>query len=289
MKTNTKKCLICNDGKKNDVLHHHIDPDTSNIWMWCTKCQRGYSLRQYCELANISLRDYLKQDFDFKEAAPNEVTRMEWPQHFIPLSDTRAKAGVDYLARRGLSPNGDMYYDMLDKGIVFPYYFDNIFCGAQVRFLDTKINKNGDQWKITTLPGTRLGLLVYAYNQNFIMSHVKAVIVTEGALNAQSIQQSLDTIYGGTYKNTFKVAACSGSGGSVHQLDVFKSLIEKGYKVICAPDNDEAGRKMLEKYIVSNALTHYAFTDTEADFNDELQKLGKKEFAKYFIERIKSI
>ena len=285
----TKKCLICNNGKSNDVLYWHKDEETQDIWCWCNKCDRGRGIWSYCSESGISLSDFLKGDFDFEEAAPNEVTRMEWPQAFIPLSDSRAVAGVEYLAKRGLTPVGELYYDVQDKGIVFPYHFDSVFCGAQVRFLKERINKDGDVWKITTLPGTRLGLVVYGYNQTNIMPHVKGLIVTEGAFNALSIQQSLDKLYGGAYKSPWKAVACSGSGGSGHQLELFAKLIQDGYKVVCAPDNDAAGLKMFKKYIKAGAATHVALTDNESDWNDVLISLGNTAFAKYVLERIKPI
>ena len=72
MSVNTKKCLICQ--RKNDTLHWHIDAETGAIWVWCQgKCQRGYSLYEYCRQAGVSLKELLKGDFDFKESTPNEV------------------------------------------------------------------------------------------------------------------------------------------------------------------------------------------------------------------------
>src|ERR1035437_3234681 len=132
---NNKKCLVCNLGLRNDVLNWHIDSDDGSIWCWCCKCNRGYSIRSYCFQAGISLPEFLKGDFDFKEAIPNEVNVMEWPARYIPLSDTRAEEGVNYICSRGLTPEGDMYYDVERNGIVFPYYFENHFCGAQTRFV----------------------------------------------------------------------------------------------------------------------------------------------------------
>ena len=287
----TRKCLICNGDKKhaNDTIYWHQDKDTGDIWAFCNKCDRGYGIRHYCHMAEISLPEFLKGEFDFIEAASNEITRMEWPQAFVPLSDFRAKDGLAYLKQRGLSPIGDMYYDIQDRGIVFPYYYDNVFCGAQVRFLKERVNKDGDVWKITTMPGTRLGLVIYAYNQTNIMPHVKGFIVTEGAFNALSIQQSLDKIAGGAYKSPWKAVACSGSGGSIHQLEVFKELIGRGYKVVCAPDNDEAGLKMFKKYVKNRALTHFALTDDANDWNSVLQKIGHDKMTRYFFERVKKV
>ena len=285
----TKKCLICNKGKRNDVLHWHIDEDSKNIWCWCCKCDKARTVWQYCEEAKIKLSDFLKGDFDFIETNKNEVNRMDWPINFISLNDPRAKDGTEYIKSRGLSLIGDMYYDLKYKGIVFPYYFDNIFCGAQVRLLEPIINEDGDEQKITTVPGTRLSLLIYGYNQLNIMPHIKGFIITEGAFNALSIQQSLDKIYGGAYKSPLKTVACSGSGASEHQIQLFKDLKDKGYKIICSPDKDEAGLKMFKKYINNNAISHYCLTDTEKDWNDELIDLGNKEFANYFLKRIKKI
>ena len=283
----TEHCSICN--ASNRTLYWHQDSETGDIWCWCNKCERGRGVWQYCNEAGISLVEFLKGDFDFKEAQPNEVTRIDWPQVFVPLADPRAKAGVEYLAKRGLTTVGEMYYDIHDKGIVFPYHFDSVFCGAQVRFLKNRINKDGDIWKITTLPGTRLGLVIYGYNQTNIMPHVKGFIVTEGALNALSIQQSLDKMYGGTYKSPFKVVACSGSGFSNHHAEVFNELIERGYKVVIASDSDAAGLRMMEKAVKNKSATHFALTDTEADWNDELVRLGGQVFAKYFLDRVEKI
>lgn len=285
----TKKCLICNEGRKNDVLHWHKDEDSGEIWCWCCKCDRGRSIWRYCEEAGISLREFLNGDFDFMESPPNEVTKMDWPQAFVPLSDFRAKEGLEYLKSRCLSPIGDMYYDIIDKGIVFPYYFDSVFCGAQVRFIKERVSSDESKWKITTLPGTRLGLVIYGYNQRIIAPHIKGFIVTEGAFNALSIQQTIDKVYGGSYRSPWRAVACSGSGGSAHQLDVFKRLIANGYTVVCAPDNDEAGLKMFKKYIRNKSATHLALTGTELDWNDELINRGQEDFFKLVMGSMKKI
>lgn len=289
MTISNKKCLICNGGKGNDTLYWHLDPETKKIWCYCNKCARGYSIEQYVYKAGISLKDFLKGDFDFQTTKPNEVSAMAWPNHFVPMSDPRAKPGIEYLASRGLTPEGDLYFDLKDNGIVLPMYFGEMFCGAQVRFIEPRITKDGDIWKITTLSGTRLGLLIYGANQTFIMPQVKAIVVFEGAFNSLSVQQALNKMYGGLVNNPFRAVACSGSGGSKHQVEYFKELKDRGYKIICCPDHDEAGLKMLAKYTEAQAITHYALTDTEADWNDELVKLGRREFAKYFLQRIKKV
>ena len=285
----TKKCLICKGGAKNDCLWWHIDPESGDIWVWCQgKCQRGYSLRSYCYEAGISLPEFLKGDFDFVEARPNEVNEIEFPTWFVPMSDPRAAKGVEYIKSRGLTLDGDMYYDTVDEGIVFPYYFYGAFCGAQVRFIEPRINKDGDEWKITTMSGTRLGLLFYGYNQDKFMANVKGIIVTEGAFNALAIQQSLNLKYGGISKNPWRVIACSGSGATKHQTETIKELKDQGMKIIVAPDSDEAGLKMLKKFHKAEAVSLYAFTgDSDNDWNDMLKELSHEEFAQYFFQRVK--
>lgn len=287
---NTKKCLICKDGKKNNCLHWHKDTDTGDIWVYCVgKCQRGYSLRSYCYHAGISLPEFLKGDFDFKEAAPNEVSAMGWPTRFIPLSDSRSVKGVDYIHGRGLSLEGDMYYDVERDGIVFPYYFDNHFCGAQTRFINPRVHPDGEVQKIDTLPGTRLGLLFYGWNQSRFVGDVKGVIVTEGAFNTISINQALNMAYGGIAHNPWRAIACSGAGATSHHKEALQDLKEQGLKIVIAPDTDEAGGNMLKKFRDANAGTHYAFTGDTRDWNDMLKELEHERFAKFFMSRIQKI
>ena len=287
----TKKCLICKDGRKNNCLHWHRDPDTGDIWVYCVgKCQRGYSLRSYCHEAGISLPEFLKGDFDFIEARPNEVNEMDFPHWFVTLSDPRAAKGVEYIKSRGLTLDGDMYYDTDQEGIVFPYYFHNTFCGAQVRFIEPRITEDGDEWKITTMSGTRIGLLFYGWNQGKFVTNIQGIIVTEGAFNAIAIQQSLNQLYGGISKNPWRVVACSGSGATKHHVETIKELKDSNIKVILAFDSDEAGLKGFKKFVKGQAITHYIFTENaNKDWNDMLKELGHKKFAQYFINKIKKI
>lgn len=281
-------CLICNP--KNRTIYFHLDEKTGLPWLWCNKCGRGYSLQQYCDIAGVSVEDFIKDGIDIAKEQDNEVQAMAWPSQFIPLSDPRAEAGVEYIKSRGLTLDGDMYYDLNEEGIVFPYYFENHFCGAQVRFLKERVKEDGNKWKITTLPGTRLGLLFYGWNQTKFMAQVKGIIVTEGAFNALAIQQALNQAYGGVSRSPWRVLACSGSGATELQRETLKELKDKGYKVVVAPDTDEAGIKMYEKFNESGSITHYAFTgDTEKDWNDMLKDMGHKAFAKYFISCVKEI
>lgn len=286
---NTKKCLICK--RTNNTLHWHTDPETGSIWVWCNgKCQRGYGLREYCHTAGIDLQDFLQLDFDFTESAPNEVTRQEWPNHYIPLSDPRAEEGVAYVKGRGLEPKGDMYYDLNGKSIVFPYYFGSTFVGAQMRLLEPWVNEDGDEVKMLTMPGSRTGLLFYNWNQEAFLTEIKGVVLCEGAFNVLALQQSLDKVYGGVLKNPWKVVATSGCGTTQHQKDKIKELKDVGLKVVCAFDSDEPGIKGLKRLSDGGLLTHYAIVDdTDLDWNDLLVKMGHEKLAEYFIGRIKKV
>jgi hypothetical protein len=47
---------------------------------------------------------------------------------------------------------------------------------------------------------------------------------------------------------------------------------------------------MLKKFKDAGAITHYALTGTpDKDWNDHLKDMGNKEFAKYFLSRIKKV
>lgn len=288
---NTKKCLICKGGRKNDCLHWHIDNESGEIWVWCQGvCQRGYSLYSYCYHAGVSVADLLKGEFDFKESVPNEVRKMEWPSWYLPLSDPRAKKGADYIRSRGLTLEGDMYYDSEREGIVLPYYFGNHFVGAQTRFIQPWKDKDGQEHKIDTIPGTRLGLVFYGWNQERFMGDVKGIFVTEGAFNALSISQSFNKVYGGTLNSPWRAIACSGSGATKHQTDTMKELKDNGTKIIIAPDSDEAGIHMLKKFKDAGAATHYAITnDSSKDWNDVLKEMSQEEFVKYVLSKVRAI
>ena len=286
----TKKCLICK--RKNDTIFWHIDDTTGDIWCWCQgKCQRGYSLRSYCWEAGIPLNEFLKGKFDFKESKPNEVTKIEFPHWYVPLSDPRAKLGVEYIESRGLKLEGDMYYDTDRDGIVFPYYFGNTFVGAQTRFINPRELKEGGVQKMDTIPGTRLGLIFYGWNQENFITNVKGMVITEGAFNTIAIQQGLNQVYGGIATNPWRVVACSGSGATKHHTETIRELKERGIKTVIASDSDEAGTKMLKKFNEADAVTHYAMTGyPDVDWNEALLRFGNhEEFAKYFLGLIKKV
>jgi len=285
---NTKRCIICNP--KNDTVYWHEDEHTGAIWCWCNKCGRGYSVQDYCATAGVSLKEFLKNDFKLETSAPNEVQALSWPNQFIPMYDPRAKKGVDYIKSRGLDLDDGMYYDLVREGIVFPYYYSSTFCGAQIRFLEPKLDEDGKPQKITTLPGTKLGLLAYNFSQDPFRTNIKGVIVCEGAFNALSLQQALNEQFGGVLNNPFRAIALSGAGVSQHHIEMLKDLKDQGFKVICASDTDSKGMMMILKLKEHDAVTHYAFTgDDELDWNDLLQKSNKKSLAKLFLGSIRIV
>ena len=115
-------------------------------------------------------------------------------------------------------------------------------------------------------------------------------MVTEGAINSLCLQQAFNDTYGGISACPWKFLALSGSGVSTYQAETLRELKEKGYRVIVAPDTDEAGISMFSKLKDANAITHSAFTgDTEQDWNDVSKTLSKKEFAKWFIKQVQKV
>lgn len=290
---NTKKCLICKGHKANggnECLHWHNDPNTGEIWVYCVgKCKRGYSIYEYTARAGLSLAEFLKNDFQFQEAQPNEVRKMEWPAWFIPLFDRRAEKGREYLQKRGLEKSSSQfYYDLDTNGIVIPYYFHQTFVGAQIRFIEPKLDADGEPHKVDTLPGTRLGLVTALYPQTGLPDTIKGVVVCEGAFNATSLQQALDAVYGA--KNPWKCIATSGCSVTDHHADLLREFIEQGKKIVLAYDFDIAGQKGIKRAVEKKCVTHVACTgDTEIDWNDALRALGEVGLAKHFLGSIKPV
>jgi DNA primase len=294
MSVNTKFCLVCakNRGRprKKETIYHNIDKSNGSIWVWCCACNRGWSINEYCYLSGVSLQDYLRNDFDFVEGKDNEVQKLDWPAWFVHLEDIRAKEGLSYVIQRGLEPKGPVFYDTDHGGIVFPYYFENVFCGAQIRLLRPWKDKDGGETKIFSLPGTKRSLLFYNWNQTPLMQHIKAIVVTEGAFNALSLQQAAEYVYGGVLTCPFKFIAISGSAISDHHIEVLKEYKDRGIKIIFATDNDEAGLKALKKAKESGCATHYSLVEEVGkDWNDKLIQLGKGQLMNHFLGLIKKI
>lgn len=289
MKINPLYCLI--EPKPRRTVYWHQDPETKDLWCYCNACGRGYSIYTYCSMAGVELKELLKvmKDADITEVASNEVRKIEWPAWFMSMSDPRAKVAVDYVKSRGLTLEGDMFYDEQNQGIAFPMFYDTHFCGAQTRLFKPWVNEEGKETRILTIPGTRTGLLFYNWNSCAFLTDIKGIIITEGAFDALSIQQSLNKMYGGVTSNPWKVAASCGAGVSINKVQNIKDLKNAGIKVVIAPDNDEAGIEMLSKFLDADAVSYVASTGTEEDWNDVLKRLGHDEFAKWFMTRIKPV
>lgn len=284
---NTERCLICRPNHK--TLYFHVDPQDGAMWCYCNKCARGYSIYEYTAKAGISLKEFLKNDIDLEEAQLTEVRKMEWPAWFIPFFDRRAAPGLEYLKGRGLEKSvNNFYYDLDTNGIVIPYYFGPTFVGAQIRFVEPQVDVDGELHKVDTLPGTRLGLIFYNYNQQQPLDNIKAIVVCEGAFNSQSLQQALDALY--PKNNPFRCIATSGCSITDHHADVLKGLKEQGKKIILAFDADKAGVKGIKKALAKECVTHVALTgETEIDWNDILQTLDEVTLAKLFMGSIRGV
>jgi hypothetical protein len=287
----SKQCLICKSKKgSNWSLYWHKNATSNEIWCYCAgKCQRGYSLIEYCYLTGLKPEDLENsKDMVFDNQVTNEeIQDIEFPSGFIPLSDPRSKPGIEYLNKRGLKVAPNLYYDLNREGIAFPYYLKNRFAGAQIRYLVPRTSEAGDNIKIITLTGTKTTHLFYNWNQDPLHINQKYIVVTEGAFNALSLQQALNSYYESPFKNPFKCIAASGSGASETQRSILRDMIKSGIKVIVAPDSDEAGIKMAKKYMDSGSCTHYAFVNEgEKDWNDKLVELGDR-LAEFLISRTK--
>jgi hypothetical protein len=283
-----KKCRICK--RSNDTLHWHQDEETKDIWVYCIgKCQRAYSLYEYTAKSNLTLKEFLDNPPSFKESTPYEVQKMSWPKDFLSLFDKRAAPAIEYLKSRNIEIEElDLFYDIKRNGIVFPYRFQGVFVGAQIRFITPIVELNGNIRKIDTIPGTRTGYLFYGWDQTPFASYTKGIILTEGAFNSLVISQALNS--SSSILNKWKCIASSGAGISQHKIDVLKQIKESGLKVILASDSDDAGMKMWEKAIKSNCITHYAFTEnSNKDWNDIRNEMNKEDFGLFFLNKVRKV
>lgn len=278
-KFSPKRCLVCR--KPRDSVYYNVS-DSGEVWVYCCACGRSYNAREYCELGGITYTELLLSGIQFNDKKANEVNRLDWPSYFISLLDVKAKAGRDYLESRGLSIEGEIYYDSKRNGIVFPMYFDMYFCGAQIRLINPRPGEDGKDVKMISEPGTRTSILVYNWNQLPFLTDVKAIVITEGAINCLSLMQSMSLVYNNIL-SPYKFVSLSGSGASSHHLEKFKELVDSGYKVIVAADNDSAGEKMINKFVEHGALTHFSLPGRgDMDWNDILISGGKKDLLKCF-------
>jgi len=284
-------CMICKKESKhkNSCLYWHKNTTTNEIWVWCSgKCQRAYSIYQYSYITGISITDLLKNNTIITENKNTSIEKIEWPDSFKFLSSPESKRAIEYLKSRNITLMDNLFFDSKRQGIVFPYYFEDIFAGAQIRFINNT-SKTETFSKITTITGTKISNLFFYWNQAPLPSAVKYIVITEGAFNAISLQQSLNHYYGGLLTNPFKCIALSGSNLSDYHAEKLRNLISEGYKIIAAPDSDMAGLKMLKKMQTQHACTHYSMVDiVDKDWNDLLIIRGHL-LAKYFLSKLRSV
>lgn len=280
----SKKCLVCQ--AKHDTIYLHVDRN-GTPWLYCCKCSDSMDLEDYCAINGIDMptEEEVAKVASYIEDA-NELQRMAWPRSFIPLWDPRSAEGRAYLASRAIEPSDGMFYCTERNGIVFPYYYESTCVGAQVRFIEPSINEP----KITTVTGTKLGKLFYGWNQGNLPRNTRYLVITEGAFNSIAIQQVLNKHYGSALNNPYKSIAASGSSVGKYRSEVLRELKDEGYKIILAPDSDEAGAKMLEKAIGEECITHWTRTDDEGlDWNDVLKMNGPDALKSQLLGNLKKI
>lgn len=283
----SKRCLSCR--ANHDTLYYHKDRH-GVPWIFCNKCNDSIDLLDYCALHGIE--EPTEEEISrVVQDDPNdrELQHMDWPRTFIPLWDKDAKEGIEYLKSRKIEPTNGIYYDVARNGIVFPYYYENTCVGAQVRFIEPR-EKDGKLWKITTVPGTKLGKLFYGWNQADLPQKVKYLVVTEGAFNAIALQQTFNRHYNGITNNPYRFIAASGSSIGDYRCEILRDEISNGKRVIIAADPDQAGIKMLEEAMRAYCVTHYSCpSKDEQDWNDILMQEGEDALLKEFINNLKRI
>jgi len=289
MAGNLSYCPLCKRRRKTAYWNYD---EEKNIWMHCCACNATYTLAALTKRVGIKVAmkylDRIKNNIiQPSDTASDSLQRIAWPADYISINSTIAKEGQDYILSRGLSLEGQLYYDKEINGIVFPLYYQGVFCGAQTRLIVPWIKEDGKPQKMTTLEGTKKSLLFYNWDQNPFPRLYKGIIVTEGAFDTLAIEQALNALYG-PITNPFKTIATMGSGVSEYQVSVLNGLKEAGYKVILAPDFDPAGFIMFDKS--KKAITHVMTTDEKGkDWNMLLKEMGHVEFAKYILTKIKPV
>ena len=256
----SRKCLICNSGKKNDTLYYnlsipeltegdtpvdHILREPFSFTVYCCKCGKNYTMKYYCDKVGIIFSDLLKNNLQNLKsgtastgASDKELHSMEYPSHFFSIMNPASKPAIEYLRGRGIVKNlSGFAFDSKLKGAAFCYYYFSDFCGAQTRFFSPP----KDFSKITTLTGTKRGKLFWGWNQSFAeLEGIKRIVVTEGALDAASLREMgiEDTLF----------IALSGSNLSTHHINtLLKANKECGIEIIISPDNDDAGAALYSK------------------------------------------
>lgn len=284
----SKRCGICQ--AKHNTLYYHRNKQ-GVAWLFCNKCGTGMDLDIYCDMLGIEIpSEEMLAKICHDDPSDQELIKMNWPKNFIPLWNKDAKEGIKYLESRKIKPTDGIFYDEDTNGIVFPYYYDSYCVGAQIRFIEPKV-KDEVKFKISTVPGTKLGKLFYGWNQLSLNPNIKYIIVTEGAFNSLALQQTLNSKYKSILSNPYKTIAVSGSSIGNHRAELLREKISEGYKVILSADLDAAGMKMMSKCCEEACITHYTFPENSGDkwndWNDVLIQGGEDKVLELFTKNLK--
>lgn len=243
-----RNCLVCKSDHQTLYWHLHINKGQKVVRVYCCKCAKIFTAQQYADAANIpieSIFDELSND-DFQDK-PRNINSISLPSSFISILDPRAKEGREYLKKRGITIYPDLMYDLFRRGIAQILYRGDIIVGSQVRIIDPK-----DGPKVMSLKGTQRSLALWGWNGNdYLLQGVKVVFLTEGVFDALSIRLSFKN------NSTIRVISTLGCGTSKEQIELLQQIREKGIKLICAFDGDEAGVRGRNFLIKNKAIDGY--------------------------------
>jgi len=257
-----KNCLVCKSAHQTLYWHLHVNDGKKVVRVYCCKCARLYTAKQYADAANISIDDIFSEltDEDFQDKS-KEITSVSLPSSFISLFDPRAKEGRDYLKKRGIEIFPDLMYDTYRNGIAQIIYRGETIVGSQIRL----ITPTQDQPKMMSIKGTQRSLALWGWNGNeFLLNKVKVIFLTEGVFDALSIKLAFKGDV------TVKSFATLGCNVSKEQLELIKTIRDKGIKVICAFDSDEAGIKGRKFLLKNHAIDGYIDNENQEDWNSLL-------------------
>lgn len=273
-----KNCRICKANHATLYWHKH----KNNIKVFCCKCGKLYSLNEYASLSNIPKETILSNlsDDEFKDSFDTIIQEIQLPKTLISLFDNSSKKGRDYLQKRKIEIYTDLLYDYKREGIAQLLYKEGIIIGCQIRL----INPQEDQSKIISLKGTKKSLSFFGWNCDFInLKGIDVVFVTEGAFDSLSIK----TIF--KKNKNIKAIATLGCKTSKIQIEYLKKIKERGIKVICAFDGDEAGIEGRNLLIKEKAINYFIDNKGCEDWNDILIKKGEDFLLNFLKERCRNV
>lgn len=256
-----KNCRICKANHATLYWNKHKD----GIKIYCCKCGKLYTLKEYSLLSNIPEKDLLSEISDevFEENKDASIKEVILPPYLISLFNPASKEGRDYLNKRKINIYPDLLYDSKRNGIAQLLYKGDIVVGCQIRLIDVKEN----QPKMISLKGTKKSISFFGWNGDFSnLIDVDVIFVTEGAFDSLSIKSVFKT------NKKIKAIATLGCKVSKTQIEMLKQMKERNIKIICAFDGDEAGIEGRELLIKEKAIDYYIDNEGLIDWNDMLVK-----------------